>query len=418
MKKLFFYFLTFSMLFIFFSSTNLYGQPSYSQGFESTTCPSTPGVYCEGYIDDDSCLDRWSTSHGTPRIVGVDPYQGDSCLFMGYAKGSSTSISSEGAFLEYGFVEDSCYLVRFYYKITEYPPGDEILESEYKVELANGLTHNTTVPPEACFEAAATATSSQNIFKENTLDLFEYSVYRKAEVSFKADADYDYLWFYFETDLDINGDLGGIMRIDNLLVKKTSCGFPCECKFESPQIGEEEETTSIKDDTDFDGTISAGCYEIAGTLLIDESTIADGATFNMQPGSEIVVEDGYNFVVSNSKFDGCVQMWKGITVESGATLVLDNNEIYDAQYAVQLHDGSSIWLEDNLFDKNYIGIYAHETLPNYGNITQLDAMDGNRFTCSDFLLLPYENQSPDPGDESLAGFFGKYNLFPGWCFWK
>jgi hypothetical protein len=142
--------------------------------------------------------------------------------------------------------------------------------------------------------------------------------------------------------------------------------------------------------------------EVSGTLLIDENTIVSNATFVMQPGSEIIVRSGYTLLVSGSTFESCIHMWRGITVESGAVLFFGNNEISDAEFALQLLDGSSIRLINNLFDRNYIGIYAHHTEP-CGNITQFFPIDNNEFTSSGLLLTPYNGQSPDPGIESLTG---------------
>jgi nitrous oxidase accessory protein NosD len=389
---------------LLFVALPLYGQFPYDEDFEESECPELT-IHCGGVIDDDDCLEDWSTSHGTPHIDAFNMHGGEYCLFLGYRLNQpETAIVSEGAFANLRFEEDNCYLISFWYRFNREPTTGSlpILESELKVKLANGLTYNNPFPPSGCFEAAGSASSTQEIFSENTYDLDVTMAYRKAEFIFTADDDYDHLWFYFETDLDINGSMGGTIRIDDLHIEEVDCNFPCSCPGEGDQIGEAGEITSIELDTDFDGTIPSGCYEVAGTLLIDEVTIAYGVQFIMQPGAEIV--NSSIFRVSNSSFESCVHMWKGIQVESSSRLIFQNNEIYDAQYAIELLHNSRISMAGNLFDRNYIGVYAHHTTPG-GNIYQEANMDANSFTCSGQLLTPFEGQTPDPGERSLAGLF-------------
>lgn len=155
------------------------------------------------------------------------------------------------------------------------------------------------------------------------------------------------------------------------------------------------------------GYINA-CLAIKGRLIIDQNLLISGGEVRMQPGSEIEIKSNYNLYITNVNVNegihGCDAMWKGILINPNAYLGMDLSMIKDAVYAVKALGGSSLWIEDNLFDRNYEGIHV----PNNGGTPQTiyhTALTGNRFTCdgSCAMLPPYSGQTYPPQDMPYTG---------------
>lgn len=138
-------------------------------------------------------------------------------------------------------------------------------------------------------------------------------------------------------------------------------------------------------------------------LLINASNYTfSNCTFNMAPGSEIVLTPGFGIGgsatvnIENSNFFGCTEMWKGIKTESGSALVFKGNIVSDAQYAINSRPGSKITIVDNHFDRNYISIRSEGAVKGeaYNNLHE----------CTGDLLPSFTNQTPLPQtNRSLAG---------------
>ncbi|MCF8245152.1 MAG: zinc-dependent metalloprotease [Saprospiraceae bacterium] len=128
--------------------------------------------------------------------------------------------------------------------------------------------------------------------------------------------------------------------------------------------------------------------------------------FKMEPGSEIVVKAGNTLTISNSRLFACSNMWRGITVENGATLIMDNCTIEDAQYAIRAPYGSAnIAVTNSKFNRNFVGIYIDG--PSVAGLSSLGPFYGNTFEGEGSLLPPYSGQGASPaisiGNKSFAG---------------
>ena len=154
------------------------------------------------------------------------------------------------------------------------------------------------------------------------------------------------------------------------------------------------------------------CLSISGKLVIDKDFTIYFGEIKMQPKSEIIVKSGNKFrlgwVAQNDGIHGCEQMWKGITVEDNASLMLTSTLIKDAQYAIKALNNSNLALANNTFDRNYVGIYTPIVNGNgfEQTINHIYAMYGNTFTCAgnNCQLLPgYSGQVPQPGNLPFAG---------------
>jgi uncharacterized repeat protein (TIGR01451 family) len=112
------------------------------------------------------------------------------------------------------------------------------------------------------------------------------------------------------------------------------------------------------------------CIAIQGRLIIDiPIAIRDGAdgipgTIRMQPGALVQVNGLKALTIYNSDIVGCGQMWRSILVSPRGVLRLRNNNISDAEYAVNVRTGvpspfsplTDISIVGNRFFNNHVAI--------------------------------------------------------------
>ncbi|MEM9820456.1 MAG: T9SS type A sorting domain-containing protein [Bacteroidota bacterium] len=380
-------------LYCFLQSNICFGQLFFSESFEdASNCPQHTGN-CGATIDDNTCLSDWSVSNGTPRIRfnSSIAHDGDNELNLLYSHGSfalGTPLRTDGIFYSgMNFEKGKCYILTFWFRtvnsgVQDFRPVD------LGVYLANGLTHSpsTTGP---CWEVPP-AVATQEVYKKNfPLNYNETTAYQQVSVNVTADADYDFLWFVLEGINELyTASPVQIYSTDIDLVEVYGCGFPCVCKTIGTQIGgldsSGEELTVDVSDLYPGGLMPSGCYEVQGTLNIDQNTTVQNATFVMSPGARIVVENGVTFNVSSSSFRGCLNLWDGIEVASGGTLRFINNKISDALHAIDVTNNSFLELRETIFANNHIGLYAHE-----GQINIIGTIAHNTFQGLDGTpLLP------------------------------
>ena len=154
---------------------------------------------------------------------------------------------------------------------------------------------------------------------------------------------------------------------------------------------------------------TSSCLAIRGRLVIDGNYAIGGGEIRMQPGSEIVVQDGASLLLfgvdNNGGIHGCEEMWRGMRASTNGELTVWNNEIRDAQYAVFGEGGSGVTVWENNFINNYVGIYKPETTGPLLDYFQVQPFQDNSFIYNDqeVYLNAYIGQSPLPGSQSYAG---------------
>ncbi|MEL7422850.1 MAG: T9SS type A sorting domain-containing protein [Bacteroidota bacterium] len=171
-------------------------------------------------------------------------------------------------------------------------------------------------------------------------------------------------------------------------VETTDCSLPtftCQCEGENSiniNAGngthwQDTELANIASSTLLSpNTIELGnrCVAISGNLLLgsdatnpnDIDLVFLGGSLRMQPEASIIVQSGADigFLNVNAPDDqgngihSCDYMWQGITVESGGTLRLGDNQIEDALQAIVAKDQSSILVAGNIFMGNTVGIHV------------------------------------------------------------
>ncbi len=189
-------------------------------------------------------------------------------------------------------------------------------------------------------------------------------------------------------------------------VNVVDCSDGCECPPGNNLIViPSNEVVNISDIPSI--TNESYCFQVGedAKLIFDENSTVSYSTFVMDAGSEIEVELNSQFVSNSNAYYGCTNMWRGITVANGGSLVFDGNLIRDAQYAIQPSDGTHLGVKNNTFENNYIGVFvAPPANPGDVNtITNDEPFASNSFTNPSGMKAPFAGQSPAPGDDPLAG---------------
>lgn len=184
-----------------------------------------------------------------------------------------------------------------------------------------------------------------------------------------------------------------------------------------------------------DGTLASNivlntCMAIKGRLVVDVPLFGiSGGEVKMQPGASIVVNRQRTLVLANINADvdgdgtagihGCGQLWEGIIAQSGAFLNPDgssnfstggylqilNSRLQDAVGAVQLNNRALFRADNNVFDRNHIGILVPPSANGSSFVEMpLGPITQNTFSCSGSLLAPYS------GQPTLTNTWGKSGI--------
>ncbi len=139
------------------------------------------------------------------------------------------------------------------------------------------------------------------------------------------------------------------------------------------------------------GNISDVTIMIDGAFRIDEDYRFDDCTIYMMPGSEIIKDEDILLTFRGCSILACENMWKGITVNAGGYLDFqDGNVISDAEHAIKLLPGSTKIIENNIFDRNFIGVYSPPH--SFPKTISGPPIVSNQFLCTDNLKPPYVGQ--------------------------
>jgi hypothetical protein len=157
------------------------------------------------------------------------------------------------------------------------------------------------------------------------------------------------------------------------------------------------------------------CLSIRGHLLIDDfyRLEIDADEIIMNPGSEITVVTYSQLDIINANqnggMHGCDVMWRGITVEPRARLLLNNNIIQDAQFVASAFRNATqlpkLRINNTVFNRNHVGIRILDAAGIFTNIPQEGLFTGNTFSCTSNMLptfdviANYQNNAPFAGIE-------------------
>ncbi|MCB9165666.1 MAG: hypothetical protein H6592_14725 [Flavobacteriales bacterium] len=100
-----------------------------------------------------------------------------------------------------------------------------------------------------------------------------------------------------------------------------------------------------------------GTVDIQGQFILDQDFTFDNATVYMEPGAEILVQDGINLWVNESTIESCQDvLWKGITTGDGCIVQVRYSTIADAEHGIQARNSSIVLADESEFKNNRVGI--------------------------------------------------------------
>jgi hypothetical protein len=130
---------------------------------------------------------------------------------------------------------------------------------------------------------------------------------------------------------------------------------------------------------------------IRGKFIVDVPTSWTGVDITMDPGAEIIVENGVQLSIRGSHLSPCESFWKSITVDGG-WLRVQSSEIEGANTAIDvLNGGGYIINQGNTFADNFISLRV--TGPTIGNLRLFNNSTITRTYLYD-VYTDYNGQSP------------------------
>ena len=162
---------------------------------------------------------------------------------------------------------------------------------------------------------------------------------------------------------------------------------------------------------------------VQGNFYIDESIYFSNCRIKMAAGAQIIVttqEFKTELRAVLTKFYSCDDMWKGIVFQSGTRCTLTRCHIEDAQFALTIGNLVSLSLNNNLFNRNFVGI------TNASGVTSLPILllKNNTFDCTSELSDYYDLDFSCCDEDSVSfagillnncsssiGYYGSRNRF-------
>ncbi|NUQ16726.1 MAG: right-handed parallel beta-helix repeat-containing protein [Flavobacteriales bacterium] len=151
------------------------------------------------------------------------------------------------------------------------------------------------------------------------------------------------------------------------------------------------------------GDVFIGTVNIKGRFFVDVDVLFQNAEVRLEPGAEIIVQNGWTLDIENSSFTACNGvMWKSITAEDGATVRIRGSFLDDAESAVSALDGSTVWIDGTQFHNNRVGVCIPDVGLPYNNVACW--VSNSTFYSAGAMPVPYPGQTTAVGDRGFAAF--------------
>jgi len=138
--------------------------------------------------------------------------------------------------------------------------------------------------------------------------------------------------------------------------------------------------------------------QINANMTISLNRTFTNCTFRMGPNVKIIVNTGVTLTLTNCTLFSCSEMWDGIEVLTGGSLILNGTRIEDAKEGVKSLSNASLTVENCVFNKNKTGLFLSSwSLPFTG-------VNNSTFECTatlnspnGFLKAPFANEKSHYG---------------------
>lgn len=149
------------------------------------------------------------------------------------------------------------------------------------------------------------------------------------------------------------------------------------------------------------GTVFSGTVDIQGLFIVDDDVLFQNAQVFMEPGAEIIVQDGWMLDIISSSFTACNGvMWKSITATDGSTVRIISSFMDDAESTIAALDGSTVWVKGTQFHNNRVAIGIPENGLPYNDVACFVAR--STFYSMGSMPAPYPGQTTDIGAQGFA----------------
>jgi len=149
------------------------------------------------------------------------------------------------------------------------------------------------------------------------------------------------------------------------------------------------------------GTVFSGTVNIQGLFIVDDDVTFQSAEVFMEPGAEIVVQEGWFLDIQGSSFTACNGvMWKSITAENGSFVRIRGSFMDDAESTIAALDGSVVWVDNTQFHNNRVALGIPENGLPYNDVACW--VSNCEFYSQGLMPLPYAGQTTAVGTKGYA----------------
>ncbi|HMQ50306.1 MAG TPA: PKD domain-containing protein, partial [Saprospiraceae bacterium] len=203
-------------------------------------------------------------------------------------------------------------------------------------------------------------------------------------------------WFIDDTEVSTSASFTHVFEAGTFLIThiiNTACGTatttetisitPCITPLCCPPEFLTLENVSISQVSNYQGMDLC----IKGVLTIDENAGFAGVNISLEQGARIIILPQKQLDIRNCHLYGCDYLWRGITLEAEAALVVSGSILEDALHAIEImNKAKHLVVTESVFDNNYRCIYMP---PNSASQSLgFHQITDNEFLCTNQALLP------------------------------
>jgi PKD repeat protein len=123
--------------------------------------------------------------------------------------------------------------------------------------------------------------------------------------------------------------------------------------------------------------------EVQGLFTIDNLATYTNVKFRMATGAQIDIKSNNSLTLDGCYLFSCTKLWKEITVNQKADLVVQNYTIIeDAEKAIHWITGGAVTINSSIFNRNGTGLHLESPFP--GTIATNVVVSNTIFTCRNF----------------------------------
>ncbi len=134
-------------------------------------------------------------------------------------------------------------------------------------------------------------------------------------------------------------------------------------------------------------------HEVSSNCILNNNII------EMEAGQYIIVHAPFTLTLNGCSIKSCGKMWKGIVLEDGANIILNNSFIYDAESAIHVMGTGDLQISQSHFINNNVGI-LYEPFNTHSGIFSIDQTE---FKGTGVMKGQYHNQTTVIGTLPQAG---------------